>query len=595
MPNTIRKYLPSALLGFLLATSAVAQTPEDDPPGRQGIRDTIEADPDTERVSPVRRIRRNSIITTPQLFAPLDEPAFDGYENNLNEPSMNAAHELLARWLPSAYADGVAALAGADRPNPRVISNGIFAQSESRPNEAGLTDFFWQWGQFLDHDIDLTDGVDPAEPADIAIPVGDAFFDPLATGDAVLPFNRSLYDRDTGTGVSNPRQQINEITGWIDGSQIYGSDMDRADRLRTHDGTGRMRMSRNRLLPLESPDDDNAGGNTPGMFLAGDIRANEQVGLTAMHTLFVREHNRLAERLGQRTPGLSGEEIYQRSRALVTAQLQVITYREFLPRLLGVGAIPPYEGYDPNVDARIMNSFSTAAFRFGHSLLSPQLLRLNADGTEHESGHLALRAAFFAPHELIDHGIEPILRGLAEQVCQQLDAQVIDDVRNFLFGRPGAGGFDLVALNIQRGRDHGLPSYNAARVAAGLDPVTSFDDISRDESLREQLRETYGTVSALDLWVGGLAEDHLSGAQVGPLFHAMLVRQFTALRDGDRFWYENRFGPDTVRSLEETRLAHVIRRNTRIAEELPSDVFVAGLEASTPTRGPSGRDLENRR
>jgi len=535
--------------------------------------------------SPVRRIRRQAMPEEPRPAPPADGVrSIDGSGNNPLDGEMGATHTQLLRLVPSAYADGVAALAGPGRPNPRAISNAVSAQSESMPNPLGLSDYLWQWGQFIDHDVDLTDGVVPAEPANIAIPAGDPFFDPEGTGTVEMALNRSIYDPQTGQSVDDPRQQINEITAWIDASNVYGSDPERAAALRTLDGTGQLRTSEGALLPFNTAGLPNAGGSSSALFLAGDVRANEQVGLTAMHTLFVREHNRIARNLAARRPELSGDALYERARRLVGAEIQAITYREFLPALLGPGALAPYPGYRPEVDARIANEFSTAAYRFGHSALSPTLLRLDEQGAEVAEGHLALRDAFFAPQRLIDEGgIEPVLRGLASQVCQSVDPLVIDDVRNFLFGPPGAGGFDLASLNIQRGRDHGLPSYNAVRRALGLRPARNFGDISSRPEIRRRLRSAYGAVEAIDLWVGGLAEDPLPGAMVGELFRAILKDQFEALRDGDRFWYQRVLSRQEQRQVEGTRLADIIRRNTSIGDEIPDDVF--HVRSAAPSGG----------
>lgn len=579
--------LLSCVVACSLASAVLAQNEDDNPrpPQRNAI---VVDDAAMEEVSPVRRIRRDP-NRAPRIEddarEALELQAIDGSGNNPGEPAMNSAHTMLVRWLPAAYSDGVAALAGEDRPGAREISNAVMTQDAVLPNAAGLSDFFWQWGQFLDHDLDLTDGTDPAEFANISIPAGDASFDPLATGTVELPLNRSLYDPDTGLGTALPRQQVNEITGWIDASNVYGSDPERALALRELDGRGRLKVSEGNLLPFNEAGLPNAGGPGAHLFLAGDVRANEQVGLTAMHTLFVREHNRQADRIRRADPQLSGDAVYERARARVAALMQVITYREFLPRLLGADALPAYDGYDPTVDAGIMNSFSTAAYRFGHSLLSPQLLRLDAAGDEHEAGNLALRDAFFAPSELTEHGIEPLLRGLAGQVCQRLDVFITDDVRNFLFGAPGAAGFDLAAINIQRGRDHGLPAYNDAREAAGLPRITDFRQVSRNRLVVQRLRSIYPNVDTVDLWVGGLAESPLPGAQVGPLFHSILLKQFAALRDGDRFWYANRFDQRTIDELERTTLADVIRRNSAIERELSDDVFSLA-EADTAEREP---------
>ena len=162
---------------------------------------------------------------------------------------------------------------------------------------------------------------------------------------------------------------------------------------------------------------------------------------------------------------------------------------------------------------------------------------------------------------------------LASQAGQQIDPYVIDDLRNFLFGEPGAGGFDLVALNIQRGRDHGLPSYNAMRQAAGLTPAQSFPDISTDAEIQSRLDAAYDNVDDIDAWVGRLAEDVLPQAHLGETFSAILKDQFEALRDGDRFWYVRTLSRRERREVERTRLADIIRRNTTIGNEIADDVF----------------------
>ncbi len=525
--------------------------------------------------SPVRRIDRDFNKRKRENRSKLFVRSIDGSNNNISNPEMNTPETQLARIAQADYADGVSAMAGAARPSPRVISNVVLAQAVSTQTFNLASDYLWQWGQFLDHDIDLTDGVQPAEPENISIPAGDVHFDPNNAGDVVMPFNRSIYDSNSGLGADNPRQQLNEITGWIDASNVYGSDDERAAALRKLDGSGQLKTSKGNLLPFNTDGLSNAGGPGDTLFLAGDVRANEQVGLTAMHTLFVREHNRLARRIARRNPNMQGDEIYQRARSIVAAQMQVITYKEFLPVLLGPNALTDYSGYNPDVDASIRNEFSTAAYRLGHSLLSPQILRLNRRGKETRFGNLPLRDAFFAPHRIIDEGgIDPILRGLANQACQNLDELIIDDVRNFLFGQPGNGGFDLASLNIQRGRDHGLASYNDTRVALGLAPAASFADISSNSEIQAKLAAAYTTVDDVDLWVGGLAEDKLPDALVGEVFFTILKDQFERLRDGDRFWYENLMSNRRARAIEKTTLARVIRRNTRINKEIQDNVFL---------------------
>jgi len=501
--------------------------------------------------------------------------SIDGSGNNLNAPLMGATFTELVRYIFSDYEDGISEMQEAGLPSARLVSNIVCSQEELIPNPLNASDYIWQWGQFLDHDIDFTNGADPVEPANIAVPAGDPFFDPFDTGTQVITFSRSAFNTSTGTGVDNPRQQINTITTWIDASNVYGSDVERAAALRTNDGTGRLNTSAGDLLPFNTEGLPNDGGDDdPFLFLAGDFRANEQVGLTSMHTLFVREHNRYVIALAIDRPGLSGEELYQRGRRFVGALMQAITYNEFLPALMGNGAISAYNGYNPNVDASIANIFSTAAYRFGHSMLSPVLLRLDQNLSVIPEGNLELRDAFFTPETITDEGgIDPILRGLAKQVAQRLDTLIVDDVRNFLFGPPGSGGFDLASLNMQRGRDHGLPLYNDAREQMGLSRATSFQEINSDPDIQMKLQEAYGDVDSIDLWAGGLAEEPLAGSHLGELFHLIVKKQFEALRDGDRFWYERKLSTSELDEVQLTRLSDVIRRNTGIGAELQDNVF----------------------
>ena len=517
----------------------------------------------------------------------LESREIDGTNNNLANPEWGSTYQQLLRLTTVEYDDGISDPAGQDRPSARAVSNAVAAQTESTPNDRNLTDLLWVWGQFVDHDIDLTTGADPAEPFAIEVPTGDPYFDPFGTGSETISLNRSVYDSETGDAAGDPRQQLNVITAFLDGSVVYGSDQERADALRTFEG-GRLATSDGDLLPYNEGGYTNAGGPSASLFLAGDFRANENAALSAMHTVWVREHNRIAERVAADHPDWTDEQIFQQARSLVTAEIQAITYNEFLPALLGRGAISPYEGYDPAVNSGIANVFSTAAYRFGHSMLSSELLRLNNDGTVIDDGNLPLLSAFFAPGELADNGIDSILFGAANQVAQEIDTQVVDDVRNFLFGPPGSGGFDLASLNIQRGRDHGLADYNQVRVDFGLSPVTSFAEISSNAAVAEALEALYGDVDNVDAWVGALAEDHVPGSSVGELNQTIIADQFERIRDGDRLWYENVFGGRELERLQQTTLADVIQRNTDVAG-LQRNVFFAA--DAQPNATP--RDIPN--
>lgn len=391
---------------------------------------------------------------------------------------------------------------------------------------------------------------------------------------ASIQLNPGINTLTLVASTPNPRQQVNQIPAFLDASMIYGSNTTRASALRTFVG-GKLKTSPGNLPPLNTAGLENANDAhlfpDNQLFLAGDIRANENIELTAIHTLFVREHNLLATAIAASGRGLSDEQIYQQARRIVTAEIQVITFQEFLPALLGPGSIRPYAGYKSDVNAGISTEFSTAAFRIGHTMINDDVEFLNNEGEEIRNG-LPLASVFFNPKPLQESGPDPLLKYLATDNAQEIDTQIVDGLRDFLFGPPGAGGLDLASLNIQRGRDHGLADYNSVRRALGLPAAATFAQVTSNSTLQQKLSALYGTVDTLDLWVGGLAEDHVPGSSVGPTFQRILAEQFERTRDGDRNWYERSFSGRQLAALRATRLSAIIRRNTSITK-LQDNVF----------------------
>ena len=170
----------------------------------------------------------------------------DGTGNNVENPEFGSAHVELLRAAEADYADGISEPAGEDRPSAREISNLLSAADpEGTANDRGLSAYLFMWGQFLDHDIDLSEA--PADESDqvsfdIQVPTGDPLFDPFGTGQVTIPLTRSEFSEGTGTSTDNPAEQVNIITAWIDGSQVYGSDQETADSLREFVG-GRLLIS----------------------------------------------------------------------------------------------------------------------------------------------------------------------------------------------------------------------------------------------------------------------------------------------------------------------------------------------------------------
>ena len=521
--------------------------------------------------------------------------SIDGTENNLEYPDRGAAGSPLRNVAPLDYEDGYSTPAGSDRPNPRVISNELAQQDEPINSDRGLTNFIWAFGQFVDHDLDLTPENNKVT-LEIEVPQGDPFLDPEGTGSVTIPLDETAVLKGTGLDRYNPSQIPNNITAWLDGSNIYGSDLDRANFLRTF-SDGQLKVSADNLLPFgdESIDNANPSRQEPtSLFVAGDIRANENSVLVSMHTLFVREHNRIATELETAHPEWIDEQIYQRAREINIAQYQSIVYNEYLPSLLGLDALPEYSGYDSTINPNISRSFSSAGFRVGHTQLSSEILRLDANGNEIDAGNLTLSDVFFSPTDVVEEtGIDPILRGISSSLSQNVDTKLIGDIRNLLFTFGShTTGRDLFAINVERARINGVSDYNTVREAFGLDRVTNFSDITHNVELQQQLADLYGSVDDIDLFVGLLSEDHIPGAAVGETFRTIIGEQFLALRDGDRFYYENIFSDAELSEIEDTTLSDIIRRNTdtTIIQDNAFSLLNEGTEDSEFLNGGLGND-----
>lgn len=498
--------------------------------------------------------------------------SFDGTRNNQLQPTWGAAHTALHRMASSAYANSVNTLAtrGASNPSPRLVSNAVCAMPPAtlEPSTLHLSNMTWLWGQFIDHAITLTD-TNNGEPANVLT----SGVDP----NEEYPNHTIMFARSQAVSGSSPREQPNVISAFLDGTHVYGTSFERATALRRLDGSGKLKTSAGDLLPYNTNGLPNAAppnSTASDFFLAGDIRANENACLTALHTLFVREHNRQCDAIEQETPQLSGndEQLYQRARHRVNALVQHVTYDAYLPSLLGSSALPVYSGYKPYVLPSIATEFSTVGYRLGHAMI-PSLLQVGPL----EADTALLRTLFFTPAAVVSHGVDELLQGASRLVMKEINTHIVDDLRNFLFGAPANNMLlDLATLNMQRARDHGIPSYNAVRTAYNLSTATTYADVTSNVAVQAALGATYDTPGDVDPWLGGLAEDHVSGGAVGELVQAILVDQFTRIRDGDRFWYENNVALTAAEKneIKATTLADIIRRNTALSKtDISDDVF----------------------
>ncbi|VDP10005.1 unnamed protein product [Soboliphyme baturini] len=371
---------------------------------------------------------------------------YDGTCNNLQDTTRGASLTALKRLLPPAYENGFDMPIGWNKdflyhgfkkPNPRVVSMSVVA-SERITDDSQYSHMLMQWGQFIDHDLSFTvqspsvsqyqGGVNCARTCtnrppcfNIDIPRND----PRIHDGICIEFQRSSAICGSGTSsvIYNhiqQRQQVNQITAYIDASSVYGShEADALDLRDLFSDHGLMKfditshkqkpyLPFNRRFPMDCHRNTTLRHSVRCM-MGGDYRANEQVGLLTMHTLFLREHNRIASELLKINPHWNGERLYQETRKIIGAEFQHITYAHWLPKILGMRLLGDYNGYDPNADSGVYNEFATAAFRFGHSLIQPFITRLNASFMPHENGPLPLREAFFAPERMLEEGgLDPL-------------------------------------------------------------------------------------------------------------------------------------------------------------------------------------------
>ncbi|XP_069582907.1 thyroid peroxidase [Ranitomeya imitator] len=268
--------------------------------------------------------------------------------------------------------------------------------------------------------------------------------------------------------------------------------------------------------------------------------------------------------------------------------ITVITIRDYIPKILGPSAVKKYigiyKGYDENINPSISNIFSTAAFRFGHATIPPVIYRLDSWYKEHSQyPSLLLNEVFFRPWRIIkEGGLDPLIRGLLGKPAKLQTQQEImnEELTEKLLVLSNNGSMDLASLNLQRGRDHGLPGYNDWREFCGLSRLNSIFDMKTvisEENTRRKMLELYGHPDNIDVWLGGLVEDLLPGGRTGPLFACLIGMQIRALRDGDRFWYEstNVFTEKQKLELERHSLSRVICDNTELTQAPPDSFLMA--------------------
>jgi Ca2+-binding RTX toxin-like protein len=402
-------------------------------------------------------------------------------------------------------------------------------------------------------------------------------------------------------------------------------------------------------------------------FVTGDGRGNENIALTAVHSIFHSEHNRSVEankitilQSGDRvflnewllndvaslpvippnatasqlkaiadTLTWDGERLFQAARFSTEMQYQHLVFEEFARRIQPM--VDPFVfNNSPNINPAVVAEFAHTVYRFGHSMLTGTVDRLDnnlntVDGADQKT----LLAAFLNPQAYVGSGatLEEInanlVRGLTRDVGSAIDEFIIKDLRNNLLGLP----LDLGALNIARGRETGVPTLNETRAQlynstglADLKPYTSWFDFAlniKNAASIINFIAAYGThasitaattlagkraaaealvfggpgapsdrldflnatgayagaslggLNHIDFWIGGLAEANPEfGGMLGTTFNFVFEAQMESLQSGDRLYYLSRTqGTNLLNQLEPNTFTDLVMRNTALGDQ----------------------------
>ncbi|PKK19165.1 dual oxidase 2 [Columba livia] len=480
---------------------------------------------------------------------------YDGWYNNLLHHSRGAVGSRLLRLLPANYADGVyQALQEPHVPNARQLSNAVARGPSGLPSLRNTTVLAVFFGFHVLSDILGTEKPGcPAEFLNIHIPRGDLVFDPTGTGDVVLPFQRIHWATGTGQSPNSPREQTNEVTGWLDGSSIYGPSHSWSDALRSFSG-GQLAAGPDRRVPRETDgrvpmwkalDPSTGQGGPQGIYDLGSAWGNENLFLQAESIVWFRYHNCLAAALASNHSTWSDEDVFQHARKRVIATFQSIVLYEWLPTLLGK-TVPEYNGYQQHLDPSISPEFVAAAGQFlatmvppGVYMRNPQCQFQQVPGPGGSFPAVRLCNSYWSRKstgQTDDMDVDNLLLGMSSQIAEREDNIVVEDLQDYWYGPLKYSRTDHVASWLQRGRDLGLPTYNQARELFGLEPLQNWSALAPhlDQQVLETVALLYANDTArLELLPGGMLEADSS------LFSAIILDQFVRLRDGDRFWFEN--------------------------------------------------------
>eukprot|EP00916_Digyalum_oweni_P014790 GHVL01024217.1.p1 GENE.GHVL01024217.1~~GHVL01024217.1.p1 ORF type:complete len:609 (+),score=84.90 GHVL01024217.1:77-1903(+) len=520
---------------------------------------------------------------------------FDGNDNNKNNRMNGCTGTPLETMFGHHYSDNSESMEFSNRPSCCSLEKYVLTPYDIY-NMYGLSSHVMAFGQFtISHDCAHTAGTEK---------------DIYEETECGFPLKRNKYIKGT-----SPRQHPNTTSAWMDLSQVYGQTSDKAARLSEDPErkSGRLRVQANSCqcrqgFHLEDdyicvsndctrkdgcaetysthlclpPDNCEELGIVMGtdvqqpqnkLYCVGDVRGNENLMLLINHVLFLREHNRLADEIRALKPSWDHDKIFMTARSLNIAQMQNIVYYEYSKAMLGEtvweeNKMGQYNGYDDTLSPQTFEEFAQVIFRFPHAQITNEVWFVNEEG---ETSKERLFEFFFHPGQVASRELEGWVRGMNAQPAQEVGLQYPSDLIKVEFDYGPVIQVHLLAVDCLRGRDVGALDYKSFREKLGM-PIEKLDDITKDVRSQKMLKEEYlsrdPTLGNIDLFLGGLVEDHVPGSPLGPTFVEVFKKQLLNIRDSDRFWFERTFSDPrlvgVLPALRKASLSRIILNNTNI-------------------------------
>ncbi|KAL1453749.1 hypothetical protein WDU94_010063 [Cyamophila willieti] len=520
--------------------------------------------------------------------------SMDGSCNNLQKPWWGATDTPYARLMKPAYNDSnnnyrVSVADGSELPGARLVSATLL-KPKKPPLLDSLTRMFTVFGQLVSHDVlfnpqsqgnkccsDSGDKIASTEGQcrPIPIPDKDEFYSSFGRKCQQFSQNVAL---DCPALKSSPILPQALTTHYMDASFIYGHNENKSKSLRTlSDGKLRTQtgVSHQYLITQNS---SNCPFVKKNCYDAADPRANQHLDLAVMETVFLRFHNFVVDKLVAVNPQWKGNDeiLFQEARRFVIACFQHIVYNEWLPILLGPDTLKTKDlassssgfsdKYKPDINPSSLMDFAGAAFRTFHSM-TPNTLTVG-------SQTMPFSNTFQKPGDFLQEGdnFDATLVSLRSEHQLQLSHFNSDEIRNLFYQvtTPLVNGSvqygdDLTAIDIQRGRDYGLLSFNDYRSLFNMTRLSDYSAVATvfgNESAT-QLAQVYKHPDDIDFYVGSLYELTSQNISTASTLQSVWVEAFRRYKLGDRFFYERGDQPwsftlGQLTVIKRIKLSHVV-------------------------------------